>query len=413
MHPASPFWSACFSVYSGSDYQRWNRSLRTRDQKLAGRIADALEQAGRGILSERDIVAFIESIVDGRTRRTVDQIFRDVFRSVSGRQFGAGSLRVFAESWVSGLKTHLSPRSFPNYERAIQLFLTFLGKTADRDVIGFGPRDDIVVIQFRDHLATRLSPGSVNDTLKIVRQMFKTASQRFKIESPAHLVPGVRTDTTTHAAGRRAFTLPELGRILRVAKGSEWEGIILAGLYTGQRLSDLVLFRWENVDLVRHELMFTTRKTNRRVLIPLAGPLADYLTGLPASDDPKDFLFPKAAAFIRRSKTERAGALSNQFHNILASAGLVRRRSHQKAKDGRGRSARRRPSEISFHSFRHSTTSLLKSAGVPQSVVMDLVGHESKAVSQIYTHVGEAEKRRAMAAMPTVETLLRNARKTR
>jgi integrase len=134
---------------------------------------------------------------------------------------------------------------------------------------------------------------------------------------------------------------------------------------------------------------------------------------LPASDDPKEFIFPKAAAFIRRSKTERAGVLSNQFHDILSQAGLVRRRSHHKAKDGRGRSSRRQPSEISFHSFRHSTTSLLKNAGIPQAVVMDLVGHESKAVSQIYTHVDERQKRRAMAAMPSIETLLRNAKKTR
>jgi hypothetical protein len=49
---------------------------------------------------------------------------------------------------------------------------------------------------------------------------------------------------------------------------------------------------------------------------------------------------------------------------------------------------------------------LLKNAGVPQSVVMDIIGHESSAVSQAYTHVGEAEKRQAMAALPSLSTLL-------
>jgi hypothetical protein len=47
---------------------------------------------------------------------------------------------------------------------------------------------------------------------------------------------------------------------------------------------------------------------------------------------------------------------------------------------------------------------------VPQSVVMDIIGHESRAVSQVYTHVGEAEKRRAIEAMPSLETLLRSAK---
>jgi integrase len=408
-HPQSPFWSACFTVHAPHS-QQWKRSLKTRDRKLACQIADTLDEAGRGVLSERDITAFVERIGDGKVRGAVAQIFRDVFRSVSGRQFGAGSLRAFAESWVSGLQTHLSPRSYPKYERAVQVFLAFLGETADRDLIGFGPRDDVYIIQFRDSLAERLAPGTVNLILKIIRQMFKTASQRYKIESPAHFVSGVRRDAA-QAAQRRVFTLPELGRILRVVQGTEWAGIVLAGLYTGQRLSDIALLRWENLDLHRRELALTTRKTGRRVFLPIADPLVDYLLGLPASDEPKDFIFPRAAEIIRRSKSEITGTLSNQFHDILVTAGLVPRRSHQKAKDGCGRSSRRRASEVSFHSLRHTTTSLLKSAGVAQSIVMDMVGHESKAISQIYTHVGEVEKRQAMSAMPAVETLLRSVKR--
>jgi integrase len=157
----------------------------------------------------------------------------------------------------------------------------------------------------------------------------------------------------------------------------------------------------------------TTRKTNRRVLIPLAEPLADHLLSLPAGEDPKGFVFPAAAGYIGRSKAEHAGALSNQFHDILAGAGLVTRRSHWKAKDGPGRASRRRASAISFHSFRHTATSLLKNAGIPQAVVMDIIGHESEAISQVYTHVGEPEKRLAVAALPSVAALLKAARSTR
>jgi integrase len=410
-HPNSPFWSACFTVRPSNllPEARWKRSLRTEDRKLARQIADMLDDAGRNVLSEQAIAAFTEKIRDSKAKAAVAQIFADVFRSVSGREFGAGSLRGFADSWVRGLQTHLGSRSYPKYRSAVQAFLTFLGKVADRDLIGFGPRDDILIIQFRDHLAERLAPGSVNDILKIVKQLFKTASQRFKIESPAHFVPGVR-ENTADAVKRRAFTLPELGRILRTAHGSEWYGIVLAGLYTGQRLSDLALLRWENVDLARSEIALTTRKTNRRVLIPIAAPLLDHLLKIPASDDAKAFVFPRAAAQLKRSREEHSGGLSNQFREILFSAGLVQRRSHKKAKDGGGRAARRRSSEISFHSLRHTATSLLKSAGVPQSVVMDIVGHESKAVSQIYTHVGEAEKRQAIDAMPSVTALLQSAK---
>ena len=244
--------------------------------------------------------------------------------------------------------------------------------------MSFGARDDVLVLGFRDALAKRLAPGSVNTALKIVKQMFKAASQRFKIDSPARMVGGLKV-RSVDTDRRRGFTLPELGRILREAKGSEWEGLILAGLYTGQRLADIAALRWENVDLVRSELALTTRKTNRRMMIPLAEPLADYLATLPAGDDPSAFVFPKAAGFIERTRAEQTGTLSNQFSDILARAGLVRRHTHKKTDDGKGRSARRKSSELSFHSFRHTATSLLKNAGVPQAVVMDMIGHESKA----------------------------------
>jgi len=66
-------------------------------------------------------------------------------------------------------------------------------------------------------------------------------------------------------------------------------------------------------------------------------------------------------------------------------------------------------SRISFHSLRHTATSLMKNAGVPQSVVMDIIGHESSAISQAYTHVGDAEKRQAIATLPSRSALLKGA----
>jgi integrase len=407
-HPQSPFWVGCFTVHSASGPGRWKRSLKTTDRKLALRIADFSEEAGRGIMDEHAITSFCEKIPDLRARHASEKILADVFYAVAGREMGAGSLRAFAQSWLASLHQEIAPLSYLRYRQVSEEFIAFIGRAADRELMGFGNRDDVLVIRFRDHLAGRLSPASVNTSLKIIRQMFKTASQRFKIENPAALVSGVNARHGT-ANRRRAFTFEEVGRILRESQGSEWEGIILAGLYTGQRLSDIARLRWENVDLVRHELALTTRKTNRRMLIPLATALTDYLLARPAADDPRDFVFPKASACLTRTRAGQAGGLSNQFHDILARAGLVRRRSHAKTKDGRGRSARRQSSEISFHSFRHTATSLLKNAGIPQSVVMDMIGHESKAVSQIYTHVGELEKRRAVEALPSVADLLRAA----
>jgi integrase len=57
---------------------------------------------------------------------------------------------------------------------------------------------------------------------------------------------------------------------------------------------------------------------------------------------------------------------------------------------------------LSFHSLRHTAVSLLKDAGIPEGVVMELVGHDSKSMSAHYTHVGVEALEKAVAALPEI-----------
>jgi integrase len=206
---------------------------------------------------------------------------------------------------------------------------------------------------------------------------------------------GVRpTKSAETRVARRPFTLYELSRILRLANG-EWRGLILFGLYTGQRLGDIASLTWRNVDLDRGELAFTTQKTKRRQLVPLAIPLQKYLVEeMTAGDNPAEPLFPNAIAI------KRIGTLSNQFYEILVSAGLVAKRSHKS--NGKGRRARRAFNEISFHALRHTATSLMKNAGISPAIVGDIIGHDSPEVNAQYTHIEESAKRRAIESLPDV-----------
>jgi len=57
---------------------------------------------------------------------------------------------------------------------------------------------------------------------------------------------------------------------------------------------------------------------------------------------------------------------------------------------------------LSFHCLRHTATSLLKNAGVSDAIAMDIIGHESKAISANYTHIETNTKRKALNALPDV-----------
>lgn len=169
-------------------------------------------------------------------------------------------------------------------------------------------------------------------------------------------------------------------------------------LYTGQRLGDLARLTWANLDLTREEVRFVTKKTGRQVILPLVRPLIAYTVALPAADDPQQPLFP--SAFKAVSLTGKVGTLSNRFHALLVSAGLAAARSH--AATGKGRNGKRQQTEISFHALRHTSTSLLKNAGVSDVVAREFVGHESAAISKQYTHIETATLRQAGEKLPDI-----------
>jgi integrase len=124
--------------------------------------------------------------------------------------------------------------------------------------------------------------------------------------------------------------------------------------------------------------------------------LIDYLSALLSSDNPNAYIFASLA------KHKRTASLSNQFREILVEAGLVEPLPRGHRSTGRGRSGAREPSELSFHSLRHSAVTMLKAAGVSDFIAREIVGHESAAVSRQYTHLTTDDKRNAMQWLPDV-----------
>lgn len=75
----------------------------------------------------------------------------------------------------------------------------------------------------------------------------------------------------------------------------------------------------------------------------------------------------------------------------------------------RGEVARERSGEagrtvnsLSFHSFRHTLTSIMANAGVPVEVRQKFTGHASAEMNQHYTHHEIATLRAAIEKLPDV-----------
>jgi integrase len=371
----SKYWFACFTQPNGVRVQR---STKETDRKKAQRLADTFEQATRTRI----------------TARQAQRIISEIFERVTGSSLPATTVRSYFESWLARKKPETAVSTHVFYSGKAHRFLSWLGERSEQQLFSIIPSD---LIAFRTCESSRVGPATVNHEIKVLRMIFEDAKRDGIVgDNP---VEGVRPVKRANQLSRRPFTQAEIKALLAVAD-NEWRSLILFGLYTGQRLGDLARLTWANVDLQLDELRLSTSKTGRRQIIPIAPPLRRHIESLPPDDGPSQPLHPKAFKSVK--KTRKVGTLSRQFYELMAQAGLATAKKHRKCEGCDGRTGRREMSEISFHSLRHTATSLLKNAGVSAVIVQDIIGHESAAVSANYTHIDEVTKRTALSAMPDV-----------
>jgi integrase len=227
--------------------------------------------------------------------------------------------------------------------------------------------------------------------------LFKSARRDSAItEDPTEFVETVRRERGVKM--ERPFTLAELRCVLNSAN-DEWRSMILFGLYTGQRLGDIATLRWNNLDSVRGELRLSTRKTGKSMILPLAAPLRKHIESLSSSSNgPSAPIHPKAFDLVERQR--KTGNLSNQFADLLATAGLRQKKNHKST--GKGRGNRRDVEPLSFHSLRRTATTLLHEAGVPAAVARALIGHDSEAMHDLYVSVGREALEKATMSLPEI-----------
>ncbi len=382
--PGRPYWFCAFAIFDPQTNRsrRVFRSTKTRDKKQALEICRTWHKAA---LKARNGKLSVDA-----AREVIAQGVGDVFMAANVELLPSASIKSWCDTWLQAKSIEAQQSTHARYSRIIERFLDSMGAKAKRDLSTLQAND---IARFRDREAKELSRSTANLSVKVLRICLGEAVRQGLLTH--NQATRVKFLKSTAESKRRAFTLSEIKRILKACgEDAEWRGLILFGLYLGQRLGDLAKLTWRAVDLDSGEIAFTTRKTGRRIVLPLVQPLIDYLSALPASDNPNAYIFPNAA------KHKRTNSLSNQFRDIMADAGLLEPRTHERT--GKGRSQAREPSEISFHSLRHSAVTMLKAAGVSDFIAREIVGHESAAVSRQYTHLSTDDKRNAMRRLPDV-----------
>ena len=391
----TPFRVACITALVSGQRVQVKKSTGTKDRALAERIANALEDAAQGRMTAGKVREFLDGMADLRARQVTERSFDSVMRLATGagmKEQKGPTARAFTASWLARTAGETSTSTRAKYEKTVMLFLESLGPLADEEMHRI---TEAHIVRFRDAQAARVSVGSTNLYFKIVRFMLAAAEAAGAlVKNPARHVKPLKA---SRESARRAFTLPELNRLLAVAD-DEWRSLILFGFYTGARLGDIAAARWQQMDLAAGLFTYSSNKTQRTTIIPLPRALRAHVEQMPAGDDPAQPLHPRA--FAAWSLRQQSNSLSRGFGELLAAAGLIAARPRRKAEHGKGRSARREGGGLSFHCLRHTAVSLLKNAGVSDAVARDIAGHESAAMSRLYTHIEDSAKLEALERLP-------------
>lgn len=370
--PGSPFWFACLTLPTGRTER--TTKIRHADGVQARRRAQQLAD-----LWERDLL-------DQREAQRAHAVVDEIMGMLHGKN-SVLTVSSYLKKWLEDRAGEVSESTSQVYEKRLREFSQTSGRVTLSQLRVNHVRT------FRDDLAQRIGGNTVNKYLSTLKAALQDAVRDGHLaNNPCDALRPLKAKQETH---RRPFTIDELKRIYEIAS-AEWRSMILFGLYTGQRLQDVATLTWANLDLEAAELRLATGKTGRRMAIPLHRCLVDHVLTLPLSEDAHQPIHPEACSIVE--KTGRVSLLSTAFREILANAGLAKRRG---AKSDQG-SNRRQISELSFHSLRHTATSLLKQAGISGPVVQELIGHESAAVNQIYTHIDAETLREANAKLPSI-----------
>ncbi|MCX6132601.1 MAG: tyrosine-type recombinase/integrase [Ignavibacteriales bacterium] len=261
------------------------------------------------------------------------------------------------------------------YTRAFKHLLETLGNLPLRAIT---PLD---IEQFKQARLRKASPVTVNINLRTLRAAFQLAVDwRLIDENPARKCKLLRVP----AKDPCFLTLKEFIKLCSVVEDVGFRRLLLFGASTGMRRGELVNLCWEDLDFDRRSIRIRNRcnfvvKGYKPRTIPMSADIYNIFMPL---RKPTGYVFSD-----KQQAPLSAHAISRRFKSLVRKCEL--------------------PEQLHFHSLRHSYASWMLMANVPISVVKELLGHSSVAVTEIYGHLSNEYLRESVGKLqlPDVDKL--------
>ncbi len=221
-----------------------------------------------------------------------------------------------------------------------------------------------------------LKPATIDDEIGQIKTMIKKAHGNGMIsEDTLGTFFAVKKLLKKGANARdRILTLEEFDTLLEKSL-PHLKGPLLMGYFTGMRKSEILGLERNRLDLEKRKIRLRTEDVKNEIPrnVPIPDRLYYYLITIPpALHDPHVFLYQ--------------GKPMKEIKKVLKAA----------CKDAGILYGRKVGGGFTFHDLRHTFNTNMRKAGVPESVVMKITGHETREMFDRYNTVDEDDAEKAV-----------------
>ncbi len=388
-----------YAAFNGADGKRVYRSTGTKVKREAQAIAveweKEEEKLRKSYSSKHRVVAEIVAkigrlanegeLTEAHARKAVS----DIYQHYSGQELKIHTIKEWLWEWS---KTHSPTESFAATEsrnRSIRHVLEALGKKAEKrlDLITTEDLEEVkawLAVQ-KARGGRTVKKSTQNHKLGHLRGAFREAFDRGKISR--NVAAPIKNFPPTDSEIIGEFDQTELVALIDAAEG-EWKAGIILAAHTGLRRENIIRLKWTEVALPEKQLHVRLVK-QRDGKKPKVGsiPLTKDAFNVVSQQVGKNEIY----VFNELSKLKGSDP-NNRFNKIMALAKVPKRKTLQG-----GVEVKR-----SFHSLRHTFTSLLANRDIAPEIRQELTGHTSSEIHQVYTHLGEDVLREAIGKIPSL-----------
>jgi integrase len=213
-----------------------------------------------------------------------------------------------------------------------------------------------------------LKVGTVNRELSVLRRMLSIARQQRWLLRDVFKEGDPLIAAADEKSRERVLTPAEEVRLLAQCVGprEHLRGLLICGLDTGMRRGEILLMRWEDVDLERE--MITVRAMHTKTL-------RERQVGIT----------PRFKAELLRLYDKRFGGPNERVFGLTNNFKRSFRTACTDAKIV----------DLRFHDLRHTFATRLAEAGMVNDLIARLLGHSQSRMTYRYTNITEETARRA------------------